>query len=173
MIILGVDPGYAIVGYGAISAQGGRFRPVEYGAITTLAGMAFGARLDRIYEEMRLLLARCKPQAMSLERLYFYSNKTTAIGVAQARGVILLAAQKAGVPVYEYTPLQIKQAVTGYGQALKPQVMEATRRLLCLRETPRPDDTADALAMAICHGQAAGSTLRQRLLAAQNRRDTR
>ena len=173
MIILGIDPGYAIVGYGIVRAECGRYQPVHYGAITTPAGMEFGRRLELIYEETRLLFSRFQPQALSLERLYFQTNKTTAIGVAEARGVILLTAQQAGVPVFEYTPLQIKQAVTGYGQALKPQVMEATRRLLCLRETPRPDDTADALAMAICHGQAAGSTLRQRLLAAQNRRDTR
>ena len=173
MIIIGIDPGYAIVGYGAVRAQSGRYQPLDYGAITTPAGMEFGQRLERIYEETRLLLTRLRPEAMSLERLYFQTNKTTAIGVAEARGVILLAAQQSGVPVFEYTPLQIKQAVTGYGQAKKPQVMEMTRRLLCLREVPKPDDTADALAMAICHGQAGGSTLRQRLLAAQNRRDTR
>ena len=94
----------------------------------------------------------------------FSNNQKTAIGVAEARGVILLAVKKAGIPIFEYTPLQVKQAVTGYGQAKKPQVMEMTRRLLCLRETPKPDDTADALALAICHGQASGSLLRQRLL---------
>ena len=100
---------------------------------------------------------------MALEKLYFNNNKTTAIGVAEARGVILLAAKKAGVPVFEYTPMQVKMAVTGYGGAKKPQVMEMTRRLLCLQEIPKPDDTADALAMAICHGQAAGSALRRSL----------
>ena len=110
------------------------------------------------------MLQKWKPDAVSIEKLYFKNNKTTAIGVAEARGVILLATQKAGVPVYEYTPLQVKQAVTGYGQALKPQVMEMTRRLLCLQQIPKPDDVADALAMAICHGQAAGSSLRQALL---------
>ena len=159
MIILGIDPGYAIVGYGIVRAECGRYQPVHYGAITTPAGMEFGRRLELIYEETRLLFSRFQPQALSLERLYFQTNKTTAIGVAEARGVILLTAQQAGVPVFEYTPLQIKQAVTGYGQAKKPQVMEMTRRLLCLREVPKPDDTADALAMAICHGHASGSLM--------------
>ena len=107
MIIIGLDPGYAIVGYGAVRAERGRYVPLEYGAITTPAGMEFGARLEQIYEETKLLFTRLRPQALSLERLYFQTNKTTAIGVAQARGVILLAAQKAGVPVYEYTPVQI------------------------------------------------------------------
>lgn len=165
MIIIGLDPGYAIVGYGAVRAERGRYVPLEYGAITTPAGMEFSARLEQIYEETKLLFTRLRPQALSLERLYFQTNKTTAIGVAQARGVILLAAHQCGVPVFEYTPLQIKQAVTGYGQAKKPQVMEVTRRLLCLRETPKPDDVADALAMAITHAQASGSELRRRLLA--------
>ena len=96
-----------------------------------------------------------------MEKLYFSNNKTTGIGVAEARGVILLAAQKARVPVFEYTPVQVKLAVTGYGKALKPQVMEMTRRLLCLREVPKPDDTADALAIAICHCHASGTALRQ------------
>lgn len=172
MIILGIDPGYAIVGYGVVRAESGRYQPVDYGAITTPAGMEFGRRLELIYEESRLIFSRFHPQALSLERLYFQTNKTTAIGVAEARGVILLAAQQSGVPVFEYTPLQIKQAVTGYGQAKKPQVMEMTRRLLCLREVPKPDDTADALAMAICHGQASGSDLRRRLLSGSIRRTT-
>ena len=110
MIIIGIDPGYAIVGYGVIRAQSGRYQPLDFGAITTPAGMEFGQRLMRIYEETKLLLAKCRPEAMSLERLYFQTNKTTAIGVAEARGVILLAAQQSGVPVFEYTPLQIKQA---------------------------------------------------------------
>ena len=145
---------------------------MHYGAITTPAGMEFGRRLELIYEETRLLFSRFQPQALSLERLYFQTNKTTAIGVAEARGVILLTAQQAGVPVFEYTPLQIKQAVTGYGQAKKPQVMEMTRRLLCLREVPKPDDTADALAMAICHGRASGSDLRRRLLSGSIRTTT-
>ena len=164
MVILGIDPGYAILGYGIIRAQNGRFVPLEHGAIVTKAGEDFSRRLEIIFDAMAEVLQKWKPDAVSIEKLYFKNNKTTAIGVAEARGVIRLAIQKAGVPVYEYTPLQVKQAVTGYGQALKPQVMEMTRRLLCLQQIPKPDDVADALAMAICHGQAAGSPLRQSML---------
>lgn len=164
MIIMGIDPGYAIVGYGVIEAQAGRFRPLEHGAITTPAGEEFSRRLEIIYEDVTFVLQKWKPQAISLEKLFFQNNKTTAIGVAEARGVILLAARQNNVPVYEYTPLQVKQAVTGYGQAEKRQIMEMTRKLLHLKEIPKPDDTADALAMAICHGQAAGSPLRRTLL---------
>lgn len=164
MIIMGIDPGYAIVGYGVIEAQAGQFRPLEHGAITTPAGEEFSRRLEIIYEDVVSVLQKWKPQAISLEKLFFQSNKTTAIGVAEARGVILLAARQNKVTVYEYTPLQVKQAVTGYGQAEKRQIMEMTRKLLHLREIPKPDDTADALAMAICHGQAAGSFLRRTLL---------
>ena len=108
---------------------------------------------------MQELLNRLKPEAAAVEKLYFSNNKTTGIGVAEARGVILLALSQAGVPLFEYTPMQVKQAVTGYGKALKPQMQEMTRKLLRLRQVPKPDDTADALALAICHGQAAGSTL--------------
>lgn len=169
MRILGIDPGYAIVGYGLVEAHSGQYRPLEYGAITTEAGVDFGLRLKEIYEGMTELLQRFKPQAAAVEKLYFSSNKTTAIGVAEARGVILLALSQAGVKLYEYTPMQVKQAVTGYGRALKPQVQEMTRRLLKLESIPKPDDTADALAMAICHGQAAGSDLRRRL---QSRNET-
>lgn len=164
MRILGIDPGYAIVGYGVIQAGGGRYSPVEYGAVTTPAGADFGQRLVEIYQGMEELLARLEPQAAAVEKLYFTNNKTTGIGVAEARGVILLALAQHGVPLYEYTPMQVKQAVTGYGKALKPQVQEMTRRLLRLEKVPKPDDTADALALAICHGQAAGSPLRQVLL---------
>lgn len=164
MRIMGIDPGYAIVGYGVIEASAGRFVPLEHGAVTTQADEDFSSRLEIIYEDITTVLKKWKPSALSLEKLFFQNNKTTAIGVAEARGVILLAARQCRVPVYEYTPLQVKQAVTGYGQAQKRQVMEMTRKLLCLREVPKPDDTADALAMAICHGQAAGSFLRRRLL---------
>ena len=164
MVIMGIDPGYAIVGYGVVSARSGKYRPMEYGAITTQAGEVFEDRLVSIYDSICTVLAHNRPDAVSIEKLYFTNNKTTAIGVAEARGVILLAVRKAGVPIFEYTPLQVKQAVTGYGQAKKPQVMEMTRKLLCLTELPKPDDTADALAMAICHGQAAGSPLRRAML---------
>ena len=164
MVILGIDPGYAIVGYGLVRLHHSRYHPLEHGAIVTKAGEAFPRRLEIIADAMTELLAQGKPDAVAVEKLFYQNNKTTAIQVAEARGVILLAVQKAGVPIYEYTPLQVKQAVTGYGQAKKPQVMEMTRRLLCLKEMPKLDDTADALAMAICHGQAAGSALRQELL---------
>lgn len=164
MRILGIDPGYAIVGYGVVETAGGGYRPIEYGAVTTQAGEDFAARLREIYEGMTELLTLHRPQAAAVEKLYFTNNKTTGIGVAEARGVILLALSQAGVPLFEYTPMQVKQAVTGYGKAEKAQVQEMTRRLLRLREVPRPDDTADALALAIAHGQAAGSRLRQGLL---------
>ena len=164
MRILGIDPGYAIVGYGVIEARNGRYRPVEYGAVTTQAGEDFGLRLKEIYDGMAELLDTLKPQAASVEKLYFTNNKTTGIGVAEARGVILLALAQAGVPLFEYTPMQVKQGVTGYGKAQKYQLQEMTRRLLNLPEIPKPDDTADALALAICHGQAAGSDLRRILI---------
>lgn len=164
MVILGIDPGYAIVGYGVISAQSGRYRPMEHGAITTEAQQVFEDRLLCIYNALSKVLAHNRPDAVSIEKLFFQNNQKTAIGVAEARGVILLAARQAGVPIFEYTPLQVKLAVTGYGQAKKPQVMEMTRKLLCLSQVPKPDDTADALAMAICHGQAAGSSLRRVML---------
>ena len=164
MLILGVDPGYAIVGYGVVRAQNSHYQPLEHGAIVTKADDIFVRRLEIIYDALTEVLTKWKPDAVSIEKLYFQNNQKTAIGVAEARGVILLAAKKAGVPIFEYTPLQIKMAVTGYGQAHKPQVMEMTRRLLCLKEVPKPDDTADALAMAICHGQAAGSVLRRTMM---------
>ncbi len=164
MRILGIDPGYAITGYGVIEARNGSYCPVEYGAVTTPAGEEFGLRLKEIYEGMEQLLANLRPQAAAVEKLYFTNNKTTGIGVAEARGVILLALAQAGVPLYEYTPMQVKQAVTGYGKAQKHQVQEMTRRLLSLPGIPKPDDAADALALAICHGQAAGSSLRRGML---------
>ncbi len=164
MVVLGIDPGYAIVGWGVIEYQGVSFRPVAFGAITTRAHTDFNMRLKQIYDDTVELLQRSKPDAVSIEKLYFNTNTTTAIYVAEARGVILLAAQQAGVPVYEYTPLQVKTAVTGYGKALKPQVMEMTRRLLHLKEVPKPDDTADALAIAITHTQAAGTNLRDYMM---------
>lgn len=163
MIILGIDPGYAIVGYGVLRFQNNRYQPLEHGAIVTKPQEPFSRRLEILFDALSSVLEKWKPDAVSMEKLYFQTNKTTAIPVAQARGVLLLAVQKAGTPVFEYTPLQVKQAVTGYGRAQKPQVMEMTRRLLCLRELPKPDDVADALAIAICHGQACGSALRQKL----------
>ena len=163
MRILGIDPGYAIVGYGALDYASSRFRTVEYGAITTPAGMEFTQRLKMIYDDMTELLERTRPEAIAVEQLFFTNNKTTGIDVAQARGVILLAACQAGVPTFQYTPMQVKQAVVGYGKAEKAQVMEMTRRLLGLKAVPRPDDTADALAVAICHGHTGSSNLTRKL----------
>ena len=164
MIILGIDPGYAIIGWGVIRYERGKFIPVDFGAITTPAGMPFARRLEIIYDELTALLARHTPDAVAVEKLYFQNNQKTAIDVAQARGVTLLALKKSGVPVFEYTPLQVKSAVCGFGRAQKPQVMEMTRRLLNLKDVPHPDDTADALAIAICHGQTGGTLLKRNLL---------
>lgn len=159
MIILGIDPGYATVGYGVVDYDRNRFAPVRFGAITTPPKIDFSARLEMIYDDIAVLLDKSRPQALSIEQLFFSNNKTTAIDVAQARGVILLSARKHGVPVFEYTPMQVKQSVVGYGLAEKKQVMEMTRMLLGLDAVPRPDDTADALALAICHGHSACSLL--------------
>ena len=163
MRVLGIDPGYAIVGYGVIDYSGGRYQAVDYGAITTDAGMPFPQRLQYIYNQLVAVIIEHDPDEMAIERLYFQNNQKTAIDVAQARGVILLAAQMNNLSVSEYTPLQVKSAVTGFGQAKKPQVMEMTRRLLKLEKVPKPDDTADALAMAICHAQCSGTKLRNLL----------
>ena len=159
MRILGIAPGYAIVGVGVIEYTHGRFQVVGYGAVTTQANTNFTVRLKTIYDEVSLLIAKYQPQAMAIEKLYFNDNQKTAIDVAQARGVILLAAANAGVPIYEYTPLQVKQAVVGYGRAEKRQMQEMTRSLLRLKSVPKPDDTADALAIAICHAHTSGSIL--------------
>lgn len=159
MRILGIDPGYAIVGYGALDYSAGRFKVAEFGAITTPAHTLFEERLVSVYDEMTALLERTKPEAMAIETLFYAHNQSTVIYVAEARGVILLAARKAGVPVFEYTPLQVKQAVAGYGKAVKKQVQEMTRAILRLDRVPKPDDTADALAMAICHAHSSRSQL--------------
>lgn len=164
MLILGIDPGYAIIGWGVIRFERGKYVPVDFGAITTNAGVPFNRRLEQIYDQLNELLDTHHPDAVAVEKLYFQNNQKTAIDVAQARGVIMLALQKHGVPVFEYTPLQVKSAVTGFGQAQKPQVMEMTKRLLRLKAVPKPDDTADALAIAICHAQYGGTSLKQTLL---------
>lgn len=164
MIIFGIDPGYAIVGWGCLRYERARFTPLDFGAVLTRAHEDFSLRLEQIYDELTVLLARYSPDALAVEKLYFKNNQKTVIDVAEARGVILLAARKAGVPLFEYTPLQVKSAVTGYGRAEKPQVMEMTRRLLRLKEVPKPDDTADALAIAICHGQMGGTALKRSIV---------
>ena len=153
MRVLGIDPGYAIVGWGVVEYIGNRFAPIGYGAVITEKDTPFERRLVEIYEGVLDICKRYQPEALSIEKLYYQHNQTTVIGVAEARGVILLAAAQAGLPIYEYTPMQVKQAVTGYGKAVKKQVQEMTRVLLHLPAVPKPDDTADALAMAItfCH----------------------
>lgn len=159
MRILGIDPGYAIVGYGVVDLIGSKFVPVDFGVITTPAKIPIENRLYAIYEELSMIIEKYKPSAMAVEELFFNSNHTTAIPVAEARGVILLCAKKHGVKLYEYTPLQVKQAVVGYGRAEKKQVIAMTTSLLGLPKPPKPDDAADALAIAICHGNTGESAL--------------
>ena len=161
MRILGIDPGYGITGFGLVEAQRGQTRLLHCGAITTPAGMDFPARLEIIYEDMKKLLELAKPQEVAIEELFFGQNVTTGIGVAQSRGVILLAVQQAGLPVHAYKPMQVKQAVVGYGNATKHQVMDMTRRILGLSQMPKPDDAADAIAIALCHARSSTSLLRQ------------
>ena len=157
MIILGIDPGYAIVGYGIIEYVNNHFTVIDYGAITTPAGMDFNRRLELIYDELNLIITKHKPDCLAIEKLFYNTNAKTVIDVAQARGVILLCAQKHGLEISEYTPLQVKQSVVGYGRAEKKQVQEMMRIMLKLEKVPKPDDTADALAMAICHAHTSGS----------------
>ena len=166
MRILGIDPGYAIVGFGVVDYAGMNFAPLEYGAITTEAGTVFAQRLKAIYEDLDFLINRWQPDCIAIERLYFTSNQKTVIDVAQARGVIILCAAQRNIPLYEYTPLQVKMAVVGYGKAEKRQVMDMTRRILRLEQIPKPDDAADALAIAICHGH---SCTGMRLMEAEKR----
>lgn len=157
--IIGVDPGYAIVGWGVVDYNGSGFKTVDYGAITTEAGVPFAERLEQIYNGAAALMDRFRPQGMGIEKLYFTKNVTTGIDVAQARGVVLLAARQRGLSIGEYSPPQVKQSVTGYGGAEKSQMMQMTKMLLGLPGIPKPDDVADALAVAICHAHTASSLL--------------
>lgn len=157
MRILGIDPGYAIVGYGVIDYQNTRFSVVDYGAILTDAGTPFNERLEQIYDETSAIMQKWKPEAMAIEKLFYNTNAKTVIDVGQARGALVLAAQKNRLEIAEYTPLQVKQSVVGYGRAEKKQVQEMTKLILNLEKIPKPDDTADALAIAICHAHAGGS----------------
>ena len=161
MKILGIDPGYGITGFGLVDAQRGQFRLLRCGAITTPAGMDFSARLEIIYEDMRQLLDVAKPDVVAMEELFFGQNVTTGIGVAQSRGVMLLAIRQAGLEVFQYKPMQVKQAVVGYGNATKHQVQDMTKRLLGLSAMPKPDDAADAIALALCHARSSTSLLAQ------------
>jgi len=151
LIILGIDPGTATTGYGVIETRGSRLRLQDYGVIRTAAGLAMEQRLAQIYSGLGILIDRWQPQEVAIEQLFFNRNTTTAMAVSQARGVMLLACAHRGLAIGEYTPLQVKQAVVGEGRAEKQQVQYMVRLLLKIAETPKPDDAADALAIAICH----------------------
>ena len=151
MRILGIDPGFATIGFGLVEAERGQARMITYGAITTPAGLPLSRRLYQIGTDMEELISRLKPEVISIEELFFNTNITTGIAVAHGRGVLLYAAEKCGVPLYEYTPSQVKLAVTGYGKAEKRQVQFMVKEMLRLAAIPKPDDAADALAVAVCH----------------------
>ena len=159
MRILGIDPGFATIGFGLIEADRGQVHMLTYGAITTPAGIPLSRRLYQISTDMEDLIGQTKPDVISIEELFFNTNITTGIAVAHGRGVLLCAAERCGVPLFEYTPSQVKLAVTGYGTAEKRQVMDMTKRLLRLTSVPRPDDAADALALALCHARSMTSRL--------------
>lgn len=154
MRIIGIDPGIAIVGFGIIDKKGSKLVPVQYGCIKTEAHTRESLRLKQIYDAMASLIEKYQPEVMAIEKLFFNRNVTTAFSVGQARGVIVMGAEEAGIPVFEYTPLQVKQAVVGYGQAEKKQIQEMVRLLLSLQKVPKPDDVADALGVAITHANS-------------------
>lgn len=157
MVILGIDPGLAIVGWGVVQYTANRFAPMAYGSIQTKAGTPVEERLAQIYDRLSDIIEKYKPDALAVEELFWNTNVTTGIVVAEARGVILLCAKRHGIPIYEYTPMQVKQAVVGYGKADKKQVISMVTLMLGLKEPPRPDDTADAIAIAICHAHTGAS----------------
>ena len=161
MIVLGIDPGVATIGFGVIRAERQKNTLLQYGVITTPAGLPLSKRLYQIGTDMEELIGKLRPDVISIEELFFNTNITTGIAVAHARGVLLYTAEKCGIPLHEYTPSQVKMAVVGYGKAEKRQVMDMTRRLLHLKAVPRPDDAADALALALCHARSATSRLPQ------------
>lgn len=154
MIILGIDPGTAITGWGVVSHEGNYLKKIMFGVIRTKPDQATAHRLSHLYEELRQIIQTYRPEAIVVEELFFNKNVRTALAVGQARGVILLAGAALGLEIHEYTPLQVKLAVVGYGRAEKIQVQEMVRMLLCLPEIPKPDDAADALAIAICHAHS-------------------
>ncbi|HQA06693.1 MAG TPA: crossover junction endodeoxyribonuclease RuvC [Syntrophomonadaceae bacterium] len=151
MLVLGIDPGTATTGFGLVESRGSRLRAVDYGTISTPAGMDMPERLCLINQDLSRIISQYKPQSAAVEQIFYYHNAKTVITVAQSRGVILYTVASAGVRVCEYTPLQVKQSVVGYGQADKRQVQLMVQRILSLKEIPKPDDAADALAIAICH----------------------
>ncbi|MDR0491800.1 MAG: crossover junction endodeoxyribonuclease RuvC [Oscillospiraceae bacterium] len=159
MVILGVDPGVATVGFGIITESGGAPSHRRHGIITTPAGMRLALRLAQIHSDITELITTFKPDAIAVEEIFFNTNLKTAISVAHGRAVVLLAGEEQGVPMFEYTPLQVKKAVAGYGRASKKQVMDMVRRLLLMNDVPKPDDAADALALAICHARFNNSLL--------------
>ena len=159
MIVLGIDPGVATVGFGIISETGGNPKPIRYGVISTPAGMRLALRLKQINSDVSELIKAFKPDAIAVEELFFNTNQKTAVAVAHGRAAIILAGEEQGIPMFEYTPLQVKKAVAGYGRATKTQVMEMVKRLLLMEQIPKPDDAADALAIAICHARVANSLL--------------
>lgn len=154
MIILGIDPGFAITGYGVLSYEGNKFKVMDYGVVRTTTDMLFSKRLCKLSDELDMIIDKYKPDAVAIEELFFNKNVKTAISAAHGRGVAVLCAAKKNINVYEYTPLQVKQAVVGYGRADKNQVQQMVKILLNLSEIPKPDDAADALAIAICHGNS-------------------
>ena len=162
MRILGIDPGYATTGFGILQAERASVQLINYGTITTPTTLSFPERLEMLYDDMAELLDTVRPDAVAVEELFWGHNVTTGIGVSHGRGVILLAIQKSGVPLFEYTPNQVKQAVVGYGGAEKHQVMDMTRRLLHMEKVARPDDAADAIAIALCHARSSTSLLHQK-----------
>jgi len=159
LIILGIDPGVATVGFGVICESGGVQKPRRFGVITTPAGMRLALRLTQIQNDVSELISMFKPDAIAVEELFFNTNLKTAIAVAHGRAAVILAGEQHGVPMFEYTPLQVKKAVVGYGHATKKQVMDMVRRLLALDIAPAPDDAADALAVAICHARFSNSLM--------------
>ncbi len=154
MIILGIDPGTAITGFGLIAKQGNHLKRIAFGVIRTNPEIGMALRLKQIHQELRVIIEHYRPDVMAVEQLFFNKNVRTALAVGQARGVILLTGAEAGLEIIEYTPLQVKTAVVGYGRAEKAQIQEMVRMLLCLSEIPKPDDAADALAIAICHAHS-------------------
>ena len=159
MLILGIDPGIATVGFGLVESEKNRQKLINYGVITTPAGNSLSSRLDQIYNDLNEIFGTFRPDVMAVEELFFNTNITTGIAVAHGRGIILLAGYRANVPVYEYTPLQVKQAVVGYGRAEKSQVISMVQRMLNMKTAPKPDDAADALALALCHARSSTSLL--------------
>ena len=154
MRILGIDPGFAITGYSVIDYVGNKFKLITAGAIETKAGISFPVRLNKIYEDLNTIIEEYKPEAMAVEELFFNNNIKTGINVAQARGIVLVVGYRNGVPIFEYTPLQVKQAVVGYGRAEKKQVQKMVQSILKVEKVPKLDDITDSMAIAICHAHS-------------------